>query len=68
MNDIELPIIDKPIMQIGLAIANGVGATLLFKESKGEKLVYGFAAGTLLLFTSYHIWKTIDLLAKRGTY
>lgn len=66
MNDIELPIIDKPIMQIGLAVANGVGATLLFKESKGEKRLYGFAAGILLLFTSYHIWKTVDLLTKRA--
>lgn len=66
MNDIELPIIDKPIMQVGLAIANGVGATLLFKESKGEKPSYAFIAGTLLIFTSYHIWKTIDLLTKRA--
>jgi len=60
----ELPIINKPVMQAGLAAANIVGATLLFRDSKGEKPFYGLVAGVLLLFSSYHIWKAIDLWRK----
>ncbi|MBW2559608.1 MAG: hypothetical protein JRE40_02010 [Deltaproteobacteria bacterium] len=55
------PAIDKPMMQIGLAMANFIPATLLFRESRGEKPIYAFAAGTLLIFGSYHIFKAIAL-------
>ncbi len=55
------PVIDKPMMQIGLAMANFIPSILLFRESRGEKPVYAFAAGSLLIFGSYHIFKAIAL-------
>lgn len=64
MDIIELPIINKPIMQVGLAAANIAGATLLFRESKGEKIFPAVVGWALLLFSSYHVWKAIDLWRK----
>jgi len=48
-------------MQAGLAAVNLVGSALLFRESKGEKAIYGMAAGLLLLFGSYHVYMAIEL-------
>lgn len=53
--------LQKPLFQAGLAGANMVGVTLLFKHSKGTKPLYAFAGGLLLTFASYHIWKAVAL-------
>ena len=58
--------IEKPLFQTGLAVANAVGAALLFKESKGKRPVYGLAGGALLLFTTYHIYMAIRLSAEEA--
>jgi hypothetical protein len=54
-------VIMKPAAQVGLAMANIIPSCLLFKHSKGEKPSYALAAGALLIFGGYHIYKAIAL-------
>jgi len=51
----------RPTAQIGLAGVNAVGSGMLFKHSEGKKPIYAVAAGWLLIFTGYHIYKAVAL-------